>query len=194
MSAKHYVTLRSRSGRFHIQLEKRALWIMGGLALALLIIGVMSVGWGDTYVHPWEVLRAIWGRGTGDYDFILYRLRFPRALTGVLVGAALGIAGAVLQGIIRNPLASPDILGITGGSSLAAVPFIAYWGAVLRIHLLPVLAVAGALLDRKCPRLNQILVSYSFMPSLACTKPRSLTPLLPFPFHFFHTAFRCFLF
>ncbi|MGG1650934.1 FecCD family ABC transporter permease [Paenibacillus sp. NRS-1783] len=145
MNAKHYVTLRSRNGRFHIQLEKKALWMMCGLALALLIMGVMSVGWGDTYVHPWEVLRAIWGRGSGDYDFILYRLRFPRALTGVLVGAALGIAGAVLQGIIRNPLASPDILGITGGASVAAVTFIAYGGAVMSIQWLPVAAVAGAL-------------------------------------------------
>lgn len=146
LNIRRYVTLRSRKGRFHIQLEKKALWMMSGLALTLLIMGVISVGWGDTYVHPWEVLRAIWGRGSGDYDFILYRLRFPRALTGVLVGVALGMAGAVLQGIIRNPLASPDILGITGGASVAAVTFIAYGGAVLSIQWLPVAAVTGALL------------------------------------------------
>ncbi|WP_226000556.1 FecCD family ABC transporter permease [Paenibacillus sp. BJ-4] len=145
LNMKRYVTLRSRNGQFHIQLEKKALWMMGGLALALLIMGVISVGWGDTYVHPWEVLRAIWGRSSGEHDFILYRLRFPRAVTGVLVGAALGIAGAVLQGIIRNPLASPDILGITGGASVAAVTFIAYGGAVLSFQWLPVAAVAGAL-------------------------------------------------
>ena len=57
------------------------------------------------------------GRGTRASDFIVYDLRLPRVLVGLLVGLAFGISGAVFQALLKNPLASPDVIGITAGAS-----------------------------------------------------------------------------
>lgn len=67
-------------------------------------------------------------------------------LLSLLVGAALGMSGALLQGIIRNPLASPDVIGITGGAAVAAVGFVTLLGGAVSIKLLPLFAIVGALL------------------------------------------------
>ena len=71
-------------------------------------------------------------RATGRRDFIVLDLRLPRALTGLLAGAALGLAGAIFQDVTRNPLVSPDIVGVSGGASLAAVALIVLGTAAAR--------------------------------------------------------------
>ncbi len=68
-------------------------------------------------------------------------------MLAVLVGAALAVAGAILQGIVRNPLASPDVIGITSGAAMTAVAFLALFGTGLSIHWLPAAALVGALLS-----------------------------------------------
>lgn len=148
MNKNRYWTLRSRSAKFHMQLEKRSVRTLAILVFTVIAISIVGVGIGDTWVHPWEVIRAICGQSSGDYDFVLYRLRFPRAVVGLLAGAALGMSGAILQGIIRNPLASPDIIGITGGASVAAVLFLSYGSTFLHVSIqwLPVAAIVGALI------------------------------------------------
>ena len=67
------------------------------------------------------MIPAIFGAGTEDAEFIVRTLRLPRALTGMLVGASFGVSGAIFQSLARNPLASPDIIGIDAGASAAAV-------------------------------------------------------------------------
>lgn len=76
--------------------------------------------------------------------FVVLDLRLPRALVAVLAGAALGLAGALTQAVYRNPLAAPDILGVTGGASAAAVAFLTY-GQGLSVRWLPAAAFAGAM-------------------------------------------------
>ncbi|GAB3440183.1 FecCD family ABC transporter permease [Actinophytocola sediminis] len=102
-----------------------------GIALAVLaaalVITALSVG--TVAISPDEVLRALAGSGTRRAEYIVNEVRAPRALTGALAGAAFGISGAVFQGLIRNPLASPDIIGITMGASAAAVVAIVVFGA-----------------------------------------------------------------
>ncbi|HSL57982.1 MAG TPA: iron chelate uptake ABC transporter family permease subunit, partial [Acidimicrobiales bacterium] len=71
-----------------------------------------------------DVVPALVGLGTDDAEFIVGTLRLPRALAAVLVGAAFGVSGAIFQALARNPLASPDIIGITAGASTAAVALI----------------------------------------------------------------------
>ena len=66
-------------------------------------------------------MPAIFGAGDEQSEFIVRTLRLPRAITAILVGAAFGISGAIFQSIARNPLASPDIIGIDAGASAAAV-------------------------------------------------------------------------
>ena len=98
-----------------------------------------------------QVFRAITDAGSPEH-FVVMELRVPRALTGALVGAALALAGAIVQSIARNPLASPDILGVTGGASVAVVAGVVLSGGsaggvsgLLASTGLPVLAVAGGL-------------------------------------------------
>lgn len=94
-----------------------------GLALgaATTMVFALSVSVGDFPVPLADVLPAIFGFGGPDSDFIVRTLRLPRALTAVLVGCAFGLSGAIFQSLARNPLASPDIIGITAGASAAAV-------------------------------------------------------------------------
>jgi iron complex transport system permease protein len=93
---------------------------------------------------PLDVIKVLLGMGEQTHSVIVQTLRLPRMIVAVLAGSALAVSGAILQGMIRNPLASPDIVGITGGASLGAVSFFFFLGDKISIHWLPVCAVAGA--------------------------------------------------
>ncbi|MDQ1846768.1 iron ABC transporter permease [Gemmobacter fulvus] len=92
------------------------------LALSALVIGLMllSLAAGRSFLPPaalWQALSA----GPSDGGLLIWGLRLPRVLTALAVGAALGLSGAVFQSLLRNPLASPDLIGITQGAALGAV-------------------------------------------------------------------------
>lgn len=122
-----------------------------GLALTVLAMAV-NVGRGEYPISVLEVLRVLLGGGEDAQQFIVLELRLPRSLTGALVGAALGISGAITQAISRNPLASPDIIGITAGASAAAVFVIVLGGSsgvvtgLVSVVGVPMAALAGGLL------------------------------------------------
>lgn len=102
----------------------------------------MSIG---SYSIPLrDVVPALLGSGDPAAVLVVHDLRLPRALVAVLTGSALGMAGAILQALARNPLASPDVLGITAGASAAAVFVITVVGAT-SAYTLPLAAFAGAL-------------------------------------------------
>ncbi|MBI5975880.1 FecCD family ABC transporter permease [Staphylococcus canis] len=110
------------------------------IVVLLLIVGsVLSLGAGAVLMSPQEVISEIWH---GD-NFILQEYRLPRMILGVLVGAALAISGAVIQGIVRNPLASPDVIGITKGASLTAVIVIIVFPSA-PLFILPLASFIGA--------------------------------------------------
>ena len=83
-------------------------------ATASLLLGAAGLTFGD-------VLSALVGQGSPKSEFVIVRLRLPRITAAIIAGLGLGLGGALFQTTLRNPLASPDILGITGGASLAAV-------------------------------------------------------------------------
>jgi iron complex transport system permease protein len=95
------------------------------VSVVLAGVGVLafcvSISVGDFPIPLGDVIPAVFGFGGEDSDFIVRQLRLPRALTAVLVGAAFGLSGAIFQSLARNPLASPDIIGITAGASASAV-------------------------------------------------------------------------
>ncbi|MFT3855233.1 MAG: iron chelate uptake ABC transporter family permease subunit [Ilumatobacteraceae bacterium] len=97
--------------------------IMVSIVLAAVGFGIFcwSLSVGDFPIPIADVIPAIFGHGNKDSSFIISQLRLPRALTAVLVGAAFGFSGAIFQSLARNPLASPDIIGITAGASASAV-------------------------------------------------------------------------
>ena len=108
--------------------------VLLGLLTGLTLV---ALGLGDFPLTLGEVVSSLTGRGTRASDFIVYELRLPRVLAGLGVGFAFGMSGAVCQTMLRNPLASPDIIGITAGASAGAVL------AILGLGLSGV-AVAGA--------------------------------------------------
>ncbi|MBB6633699.1 FecCD family ABC transporter permease [Cohnella thailandensis] len=123
--------------------SRRNLYALGTLVL---LAGAFGAALGRTLIAPWDVWGSILGIGTGDYDFVVLTLRLPRVYVALLAGAALGLSGAVLQGVVRNPLASPDIIGITGGASAAAVAFLTFASGTVGIGLMPIAAILGAFL------------------------------------------------
>jgi iron complex transport system permease protein len=119
------------------------------LILALLLALVLAVGasclMGVTPM-PWRrISQALIGMGDNQANLIIWQIRLPRALAALGVGIALGASGAALQGLLRNPLAEPGVLGVSATASLFATIAI-YWGLVdVGAWVLPSSAIAGAL-------------------------------------------------
>ncbi|AVH71301.1 iron ABC transporter permease [Nostoc sp. 'Lobaria pulmonaria (5183) cyanobiont'] len=114
------------------------------LLLTLAVLG-MSLSLGDYPVLPADIVKAVIGLPTQDPEspFVVVTLRLPRVLISWLVGVGLAIAGAILQGLTRNPLADPGIVGVNAGAALAAVILIVLFPAVPTMYL-PFAAFGGA--------------------------------------------------
>ncbi len=108
-------------GGVSLRVERRALAVGILLTVVALAMSVVLIGTGDFEIAPWDVVQTLLGNGTPATDFIVNDLRLPRALVALLVGAALGISGAVFQSVSRNPLGSPDMLGFGYGSAVGAL-------------------------------------------------------------------------
>jgi iron complex transport system permease protein len=124
--------------------RRRSRSVTAGLVVAVVALMVLSLSYGEFQVSAPDILRSILHQPTPpQVDYIIRELRLPRTLTGTMVGIAFGLSGSIFQQLIRNPLASPDVLGITAGSSASAVLAI----TVLGISGLPLSLVAllGAL-------------------------------------------------
>lgn len=111
--------------------------------LALLVLLTVSVSTGEMGMPATVALRALVGLGDPGDVLVVRQFRAPRAVAAIVAGAGLGTAGCVLQRLFRNPLASPDVMGVTGGASLGAVALLAAGASQL---LVPVGALAGGLL------------------------------------------------
>ncbi|MFD7293056.1 FecCD family ABC transporter permease [Streptomyces sp. NPDC059897] len=107
--------------------RRRIAWLLGSAAL-LLIAVLLSLAVGSRPIAPGEVVRALVQQGTSPDAQLVRSLRVPRTVIGILAGAALGVAGTVMQGITRNPIAEPGILGVSQGASAGVVCAIAFLG------------------------------------------------------------------
>ncbi|MYY16408.1 MULTISPECIES: FecCD family ABC transporter permease [unclassified Streptomyces] len=127
-------------------------WIAGVtllLAAASFLVFCLSIAVGDFPIALPRVIATLLGGGEQVDAFVVMDLRMPRALAGLVVGIALGVSGAITQSVARNPLASPDVLGITGGAGTVAVFLVTVSGgtaaAVVSTLGLSAAALAGGL-------------------------------------------------
>ncbi|MQA04539.1 MAG: iron chelate uptake ABC transporter family permease subunit [Streptosporangiales bacterium] len=148
--------LVARAGRFSVLVQPRT-WLVNLLLLGVVAaLFVAAVTIGTTWLPLGDVVRGIVGAGDSATNLIVQRFRMPRAVVGVLVGAALAAAGALVQTVTRNPIATPDVIGVTAGASFGAVATLlafggatfGYGGAAAGLSAvgLPVGAIAGAFL------------------------------------------------
>jgi ABC-type enterobactin transport system permease subunit len=139
------VTARTtiRVGPASAILRWRHLAVPLAAAAVLVLLSAVSLGRGDFPIGLGDVLRTLAGLGEKTQEFIVLELRAPRIVVGLLVGLALGVAGALFQTFARNPLASPDVLGISQGASVGAVAAIVLTGG--GAIGVPLAALAGAL-------------------------------------------------
>jgi iron complex transport system permease protein len=107
---------------------------------------LLGVRYGTVPIGTGDLLALLRGEATEAHHFIVLELRLPRVVMGVLVGGGLALAGAVFQALLRNPLAEPYILGISGGAAAGAVGILALGLASMTSWLLPAAAFGGALL------------------------------------------------
>ncbi|MEW4372089.1 FecCD family ABC transporter permease [Paenibacillus kandeliae] len=116
------------------------------LAVIAFIVLLLSMNTGFTKMSPVEVIRTLFGGGTARDELILFQFRLPRIVIALLVGMGLAVAGAILQGVSRNALADPGILGINSGAGLAVVLFVVTnpMRESASPMLLPFLALIGA--------------------------------------------------
>lgn len=110
-----------RVGRWSLVWRPRAVLICSCLVLVNFVLVCVNVAIGELSRTPWEVAQVLLGGGSSVDRLVIVDLRLPRTLVGVCVGACLGMSGALIQSITRNPLASPDIIGVTTGASAGAV-------------------------------------------------------------------------
>lgn len=119
-------------------------WLIPALVVALAAAVLASLLAGQVWLRPAEVLRGL-GGGPSLAGLIVTEVRLPRAVLGMLVGGILGLSGAVLQGLLRNPLAEPGLLGVSSGASLGAVIAIYYGLSGTLTLAAPVCGLIGAL-------------------------------------------------
>jgi iron complex transport system permease protein len=123
----------------------RRIWTVLLFTMALLIAVVVSICLGTTRFGLQDLLSICTGQiASGTMPQVIQNIRLPRILTGIAVGVNLAIAGALLQGLLRNPLASPQVIGVNSGAGLMAVLIMLVFPGM--INLLPLGAFLGALL------------------------------------------------
>jgi iron complex transport system permease protein len=146
--------------RFARQRQQRRTLALWGFGLGLAVAFLLAVGYGALAIPPGPAL-AILAAQIGvelpwefsrQQEAVLLAIRLPRALAGILVGAALAVSGAALQGLFRNPLADPALIGVSNGAALAAVVTIVFGGSLAPLLpflpaglMLPLAAFAGGL-------------------------------------------------
>jgi iron complex transport system permease protein len=136
-----HVTVRTRY--FSARLNYRVLFFALASLVALLALATWAMTLGSFAIPFDGVARAVLGNGEQQHEFIVRTLRLPRVLCAILIGAALAMSGAIFQGLVRNPLVSPDVIGIDAGATIFAVFWIVNGRSVT---MLPVAAFTGAIL------------------------------------------------
>lgn len=118
-------------------------WLIPALLLALAISALASLLTGVVWLSPAELLAGLAAPDSSLAGLVLTEIRIPRVILAILIGTILGLSGAVLQGLLRNPLAEPGLLGVSGGAAFGAVVAIYFGFSTAFILAAPLFALAG---------------------------------------------------
>ena len=131
--------------------KKKIILIISILFILLLSIFIISFNIGTFSIGPLDVIKTLFGQGNKKQELVLFTMRLPRIIIAILVASALAISGTVLQGITKNDLADPGILGISSGAALAVVIYIYFMNgkaysdvSLLTVFTMPLVALLGA--------------------------------------------------
>jgi iron complex transport system permease protein len=123
---------------------RRLVVVTTALAVLTALLALGSLGTGPVKLSPLAVIDALFGGGSDVQQTIVREIRLPRMILGLAIGAILGLSGAALQGLLRNPLASPSLFGAPQSAAFGAVLMIALGWADIRSYALPVAGIAMA--------------------------------------------------
>ncbi|MBW4575248.1 MAG: iron ABC transporter permease [Aphanothece sp. CMT-3BRIN-NPC111] len=142
---KGWLVIRPRQFPVSFRIDRRVPPILLALGLIALTAITLDIAQGEYAIPPLDVLKTLVGIETNnqDYSLVVNTLRLPRVLAAFLVGIGLATSGSILQGLTRNPLADPGIIGITSGASLAAVILIVLFPSIT-LYTVPFAAFGGA--------------------------------------------------
>jgi iron complex transport system permease protein len=121
--------------------------LIGGLAILVAVLFAGSLAVGPVLLSPADVVGGLAGRASEAANIIVREIRLPRAILSVMIGGTLGLSGAALQGLLRNPLASPSLFGAPSAAAFGAVSVISLGLVDALSYALPVAAIAGALVS-----------------------------------------------
>lgn len=135
-----------RSSMISFRVDRRLPSLLLLLAIFSFAAIVLNIQQGDYQISILDIIKTLFGIDTGnsDHAFVIYTLRLPRTLIAFMVGVALALSGAIFQGLTRNSLADPSIIGINAGAGLVAVAVIVLFPAA-PVYVLPIAAFGGAL-------------------------------------------------
>ncbi len=114
---------------YYTRYIKRKWLILVLLALGVFTMSVIAVNAGSSSINPWEVIQTFFGMGSEKANLVIWQIRMPRIVTAIIAGAGLSVAGCVMQNNLKNPLASPDTLGVSAGAAFGANLAIIVFGA-----------------------------------------------------------------
>ncbi|MED3622484.1 FecCD family ABC transporter permease [Neobacillus thermocopriae] len=144
-----YRNFRLFKGKLSLLADRKAALICLILFVITFAVFVISTGSGEMKIDPLTVVKVLFGAGPEMETLVIHSFRLPRIIVALMVGISLAVAGGILQGMIRNPLASPDVLGITGGAAVCVVGFLSLFSdknhsLTVSIAWLPLAAFIGA--------------------------------------------------
>ncbi len=143
---KQQMTIKQKNEAYKRKTALRNLAILVGCGVLLAISLIVSMNTGYTKLSPLDTLYTLFGGGTDKEKLILFDLRLPRIVISMLVGAGLALSGCIIQGISKNALADPGLLGINAGAGLMVILYVMFFGtkSLMSVFTLPFLALAGA--------------------------------------------------
>ncbi|MCT6816893.1 MAG: iron chelate uptake ABC transporter family permease subunit, partial [Lysinibacillus fusiformis] len=146
---KNIRTVRLFQKKISFLLDVQAMKKLLVISFLTLAVFFLSASFGDSFISPIKVVQTLFGQGSDFDQLIIIDFRMPRIFMAMFTGMALAVAGAVLQGIIKNPLASPDIIGISAGGGAAVVGFLAIFSdsnhsLTVSIEWMPLAGFIGA--------------------------------------------------